>query len=291
MRVRELAGVGEVALVPSHNAGVGGWCVVRLPGGGGGECSASQRPAEAGRGSLQGPILVESGHRIAFLEKRRWVSGVVALVQPRVAAVSFQGYGRIATRTSALLPDHLRGAVIRLSSPLRSPGFPLGNLIAWSGSGKRIPQTFTKGRSLTFGMPVRRWSNGIPAPRGVCEISVRGVGGLEPQSGGVVSEVEPHADVLGREFLDCAHSYYLLNQKWPLDAYVLLDAAHPGTTPAPLPGMRPLAQHRGVFIGPDPESGELARRVPGAWLVVAAGEGVSQRLVLLKHLHATLHLP
>jgi hypothetical protein len=243
------------------------------------------------KGRSRGRSWSSRGTELRFLERRRWVSGVVALVQPRVAAVSFQGYGRIATRTSALLPDHLRGAVIRLSSPLRSPGFPLGDLIAWSGSGKRIPQTFTKGRSLTFGMPVRRWSNGIPAPRGVCEISVSGVGGLEPQSGGVVSEVEPHADVLGREFLDCAHFYYLLNQKWPLDAYVLLDAANPGATPAPLPGMRPLAQHRGVFIGPDPESGELARRIPGAWLVVAAGEGVSQRLMLLRHLHVTLRLP
>jgi hypothetical protein len=32
---------------------------------------------------------------------------------------------------------------------------------------------------------------------------------------------------------------------------------------------------------------ELARRIPGAWLVVAAGEGVSQRRMLLTHLRAT----
>lgn len=215
---------------------------------------------------------------------------MVALVEAPVAAVSFKGYPRIATHASALLPDHLRGAIIKLSKPLRSPRFPLGHLIAWNRSGKPIPQTFTKGRALTFEMPVRGWSNGAPAPRGVCEIDVSGVRGLEPQSGGVVNEVEPHADVLGREFLDCAHSYYLLNQSWPLDAYVLLDAAHPGVTPAPLPGMRPLAGHRGVFIGPGPDNGELARPIPGAWLVVTAGEGISRRLMLLKHLHATLHL-
>jgi hypothetical protein len=71
---------------------------------------------------------------------------------------------------------------------------------------------------------------------------------------------------------------------------MLLDAAHPGVTPAPLPGMQPLVGHSGVFIGPGPESGELARRIPGAWLVVADGEDLAQRLVLLEHLQAKVNL-
>jgi hypothetical protein len=34
----------------------------------------------------------------------------------------------------------------------------------------------------------------------------------------------------------------------------------------------------------------IARRIPGAWLVVANGENLQQRLILLEHLHATVHL-
>lgn len=293
-RVREFAGAGEVALLPSHNAGVGGWCLVQLhsneggKAGEGGECGASEGPTT--RAPLQGPIVAESGNGLLVLKGREtWVSTVVALATAPVAAVSFQGYKHIATHASALLPDHLRGAVIELRGS-RLPRFPRGHLIAWSKSGKPIPQTLTKGSPLTFGVPVRSWSNGAPVRRGVCEISVGGVAGLKLVSGGVVSKIEPHTDVRGREFLNCAHSYYLLNGKWPLDAYVLLDAADPGATPGRLPGMRPLGGHPGVFIGPGIESGELARRIAGAWLAVTAGEGISQRLTLLEHLRATLHL-
>ncbi|MFZ2050703.1 MAG: hypothetical protein WB698_05855 [Solirubrobacteraceae bacterium] len=117
-----------------------------------------------------------------------------------------------------------------------------------------------------------------------------GVARIELQSGGVVSQIEPHTDVRGRELLNCAHSYYMLNGQWPLEAYVLLDAVHPGAAPASLPGMRPLARRRGVFIGPGPEHEELARRILGAWLVVAEGENTSQRLRLLEHLHVALRL-
>jgi hypothetical protein len=290
--VREFAGAGEIALIPSHNAGVGGWCLVQLGSGKSGEagdCRASEGQ------TFQGPIVAESGNGLVALKGGgTWISTVVVLVSAPVAAVSFEGHKRIATHASALLPDHLRGAIVELrgpkADPLRLPRFPRGHLIAESRSGKQIPQTFTKGRPLAFEVSVRSWSNGAPVPRGVCGMSVSGVPGLELQSGGVVSAIEPHTDLRGREFLDCAHSYYLLNQKWPLDAYMLLDAAHPGATPAPLPGMQPLAGHRGVFIGPGPDNGELARRIPGAWLAVTAGESFSQRLMLLKHLHATLHL-
>ncbi len=282
-------------MVVSHSAGVGGWCLAELSNSKeseGGDCQANDSSIE---GPFQGPIVAEAGNPLAFWKGGSlWVKRVVVLTTAQVAAVSYQGYKPIGTHASKLLPDHLRGALIELrgraSKPLAAAHFPKGHLIAWSRSGKPIPQTFTKGRPLAFGVPVRSWSNSAPAQHGVCGISVTGVPGLELQSGGVISEIEPHADVLGREYLDCAHSYYELNGKWPLDAYMLLDAAHPGTTPASLPGMRPFARHSGVLIGPGPGSGELARRIPGAWLVVTAGEGISQRLMLLEHLHATLHL-
>lgn len=301
--VKELAAAGEVALVPPHNAGVGGWCLARIVSGENGDeasarggCQARGSESSTERGPFQGPIVAESGRGLAVLkESGPWVSMVVVLVKAPVAAVSLRGYKQIATHASALLPDHLRGAVVELRGrasghPLRFPRFPHGHLIAWSRRGEPIPQTFALGPPLTFGVPVRTWSNGAPAQRGVCNVSVKGIAGLEQPSGGVVSEIAPHIDVLSREFLNCAHSYYLLNGKWPLEAYVLLDAARPGVTPARLPGMRPLDGPHGVFVGPGPEDDELARRVAGAWLVVAEGEDSAQRLALLDHLHVTLHL-
>lgn len=60
LRVTERAGAGEVALVPSHNAGVGGWCLVHLrsgkdgKGGDGAECSASERSTVAEEGRFTG---------------------------------------------------------------------------------------------------------------------------------------------------------------------------------------------------------------------------------------------
>jgi hypothetical protein len=299
-RARQLAGPGEVALVPPHNAGVGGWCLTRLRGGEGGErsdlgdCPASESKRSIERGPFQGPIVAESGNGLAVLTSGPWVETVVALVTAPVAAVSFKGYKQIETHASTLLPDHLRGVILELrgsaSKPLPLPRFPRGHLVAWNRSGKSMPQTFGVGPPLAFGAPVRSWSNGAPARRGVCNISVSGVAKLALQSGGVVSQIEPHTDVRGRELLNCAHSYYMLNGQWPLEAYVLLDAAHPGTTPASFPGMRPLARRRGVFIGPGLQREELARRILGAWLVVAEGEDTSQRLRLLEHLHVALHL-
>ena len=292
--VKELAGAGEVALLPSHNAGVGGWCLAQLVGSGGGEASARGDCQPRGsklsteKGPFQGPIVAEAGIGLSALnESGPWVSTVVALVKATAAAVSFKGYKQIVTHASALLPDHLRGAIIELQRSRMSkprPRLPHGPLIAWSKTGKPIPQTFTPGSPLAFAAPVRSWSNGAPARRGVCDISVSGVAGLQLQSGGVVSEIKPHADVRGREFLNCAHSYYQLNEKWPIEAYVLLDAADPGAPPATMPSMRPLSGHRGVFIGPG-RSEELARRIPGAWLLVSEGEDTAQRLTLLERLH------
>jgi hypothetical protein len=299
--VREMAGAGEVVLLPPRNAGVGGWCLTELGGPEGRQanegrgCRANERSIAGG--PFRGPIVAETGNQIAVIDG---VSGpvvmrVVALTTAQVAAVSFRGHKRIATHASALLPDHLRSAIVELRGrfsghPLWLPRFPRGHLIAWSRSGKPVPQTYALGPPLTFGTSVLSWSNGTPAQRGVCGISASGFAGLEQRSGGVVSEITPHVDLLGREFLNCANSFYLLNRKWPLEAYVLLDAAHPGATPAPLPGMQPLAGRRGVFIGPGPVSGEVARRIPGAWLVVSAGEDTAQRLTLLEHLRTTLHL-
>jgi hypothetical protein len=291
--VRELAGRGRVALVPSHHVGMGGWCLAYLHSNDqeseSGDCGAHQSI----RGPLQGPIIAESAPRVAVKKAGgQWVTTVIALARAQVAAVSFEGYARIVTHANASLPDHLRGAIIELrsqASKQRLPHFPSGHLIAWNTTGARIPLAFTLGAPLGFQVPSRSWSFGKREPRGVCALKLHGFTRDTFRNGGVMTAVKPHANVRGREFVNCAHSYYLLDAAWPIEANILLDAEHPGSTPAPLPGMRPLEGRPGIVIGPEPENGEVARRVPGAWLVVAKGADLSQRLTLLKHLVATVH--
>lgn len=285
--VREVVGAGQIALVPAHNAGVGGWCLVELRrragavGEEGGDCSAAKP---------EGAVLAEVGGGFAVQRGGGpWVKTVIAVVSARVAAVSFAGYRRIATHASALLPDHLRGATVELQDTASVPHFPRGRLIAWTKGGRLVRRAAASGSPLAFSVPVLSWSNGAPARQGICGITAHGVAGLKLVSGGVVQKIPRHSDVRGREFVNCAHSYYLLGNKWPLEAYMLLDAARPGTAPAPLPGMQPLREYHGVFIGPDGDE-ELARRIPGAWLVVAEGRDTSQRLTLLTHLARTLHI-
>jgi hypothetical protein len=71
---------------------------------------------------------------------------------------------------------------------------------------------------------------------------------------------------------------------------VLLNASHPGATPPPLPGMKPLAEHRGIFYAPGCEGETAALRIPGAWLVVEEEDdiGLKVPVELLKSLRATI---
>jgi hypothetical protein len=79
-----------------------------------------------------------------------------------------------------------------------------------------------------------------------------------------------------------------------VNAAVLLDAAHPGVTPALLPGMKPVPGYPGIVKAPSSGGELVAHSIPSAWLVVeATGEGRSalQRpLRVLEHLRATIHL-
>ena len=97
-RVSERAGAGEVALVVSHSAGVGGWCLAELSNSKeseGGDCQANDSSIE---GPFQGPIVAEAGNPLAFWKGGSlWVKRVVVLTTAQVAAVSYQGYKPIGT--------------------------------------------------------------------------------------------------------------------------------------------------------------------------------------------------
>jgi hypothetical protein len=298
-RNRLVASHEEVVLLPSTGAGEGGWCMTTNAGGG---CPTFHLPV------FQGPIVVESwsGREIYIMHDKAPLSEAVReatlLTTSEVVAVSLEGGAPIATQAESALPGNLRGVVVerrgesngrvrglfgtRMPAPLP---FPRSRFIALNAKGEPIPQTRAPGPPLEFHVARQSWGPSRRAPRGVCGLVVRSLAGLVFKGGAVMTAVRPHLDVRGREFVDCVSASYLLNN-WPLTADVLLDAAHPGVTPAPLPDMRPLAGHPMIFQAPGVEGETVARRLPGAWLVVAKGKGLPQRLTLLEHLRAMIHI-
>ncbi len=289
----------KVLLLPSTGAGDGGWCVTTKAGDG---CSTFHLPV------FQGPIVIEdwSGLRIHIVRgnssSSEAVRGATLLTTSEVAAVSLEGDAPIAVHAEAALPDNLRAVVVELRGessqnerslfgtkiPVPLP-LPRSRFTGLNAKGEPILQTRAPGPPFEFHVVSRSWGRSQREPKGVCSLVARGLVGLVFGGGGVMTAVRPHRDVRGREFVDCVSVSYLLDNR-PLAADVLLDAARPGATPAPLPEMKQLAKHPGVFQAPGVEGETVARRLPGAWLVIAKGKGLPQRLTLLEHLRATIHL-
>ncbi len=275
-----------VLLLPPIEGGVGGWCIATKPG----ECSAARAfrgPIVAQTNSGQSPPPVQVG---------------IVLATSDVSAVSVDGGSAIPTRTESALPDHLHVAVVEVrGGPLENvPGFGVGprslDFTPLNSNGVPIHQMIRPNGSLVFAIPSQRWRSPASPPRGICEVNAKHLGGLMPQGGVVVSHVEPHTGLVAQPLLACASTIYRFDGS-PLLASVLLDAAHAGSTPGPLPAMQPLSGHPGVFQavggafgGLSSQGRMLARRTAGAWLVVAEGSGLQQRLRLLEHLSATVHL-
>lgn len=281
----QVVGHAEVLLFPRLGAGESGWCVTTT------SIGASACPT-FGLPTLAGPIVLEN-----------WVgqstsSGgpaneAVILTTSDVAAVRLPGYESVPTRVGAGLPQRLRFAVMELrggadkqvlgiSAP---PPTPSSHFMALNARGQPISQSRALGPPLEFHLPRRSVTQSQQAREGVCRLHVAGTGGLVFNSGDVMMSVLPRPNVRGREFVSCSSATYNDNG-WPLEVSVLLDAARPGFVPAPLPLMRPLASHSGVFHGPGAEGEMVARRIHGAWLIVGKGRGLSQRLMLLKDVQA-----
>lgn len=263
----------RVLLLPPVEGGEGGWCMTTLPG----ECaSLYSRPVSY-------PIVAETwgGPGPGGVDR-----GVV-LTTGEAAAVSVNGSRAVPTRAESVLPHGLRAAVVEL----RGLGFLERvhlRFTALDSSGTVIPQT-TPHPQIRFLFPSRPWKHPASAPKGVCGLEASPLAGLVAGGGSVMTQVRPHREVYGREFVSCAYTAYLF-KNWPIAAGVLLDASRPGATPASLPAMQPLQGHPGIFQGPGVEGETIAQRIPGAWLVVVKGEGLQQRLALLQHLQATVRL-
>jgi hypothetical protein len=185
--------------------------------------------------------------------------------------------------------------------PVRSSNVTNVAPVAFNARGQRITtagfEPMPKRHQFEGTYAPRAWTAPSPPPAAPCELSASGLSGLSPVGGDVVARVKGYRMFETRAFQSCADTYYALDSS-TLEAAVLLDAEHPGATPATLPYLTRAPGAAGVFDAPGGimrggHSGSnnlTAERLPGAWLVVTGGSGPAQQLQLLRHLHATIHL-
>jgi hypothetical protein len=271
----------SVLFVPPVIVGEGGWCLM-----------TEDKVCRGGK-ALKGPIIGETWWGYGGPPATR--IGVVVTTS-EASAVSVEGGEPIATRTEGVLPDGLRTAVVEIHGARhfrRVPGFNisapvLASFIPLSRGGKLIYQNRRTQTPLLFVDPTRNWTGPASPPGGVCTINTGHLEGLRIEKGGVVTRLEPHADLVEQPLLSCAIAIYELSGS-VIFASVLVDAGHPGSSPTPLPGMTPVQGHPGVVEAPVAEGDGVAKRIRGGWLVVSRGVSDGQRLALLAHLSAAVH--
>lgn len=289
--LRRLSDAGAARVFPALGAGQAGWKLeVSAPkGAGGGECC----------GTLAHEAEVREGSPDPHA-KGRWDATVLAA--PGVASVSVEGRKPVATH-SAGLPYGLRFATLTVRNLNVKP-------VAYNAQGTPIhqpgQQTRSKSRRSERPISPQIWRSPATPPAGApCQITATNASGLTPLEGAVISRVNSYRSLGSPAFQSCANTVYSL-QGHTLDSAILLDAEHPGSRPASLPGMTQ-SSRTGIFQAPDgtgllglgPEATAAmsnewqlrlsAQRVPGAWLVVAGGTS-PQRRALLADLHARIHL-
>jgi hypothetical protein len=228
-------------------------------------------------------------------ETRSWPGHEVVtfLSGPELAAFAYRGHRLPITVVPGHLPFGLRVVQVSIthtnptqSSPPSPPSS--AELTALGNRGNTLPQRLT----VTAPSAGVRWWKRPEAPaNGPCRLQAHGFRGLTPQWGHVASRILPYGEpIIGRAFFSCVDTEYYLHH-WPLDAAILLDAQHPGRLPAPLPEMTRAPGSAGIFNTPGGWDGAItARRSRDAWIVVAGGSGITQRLELLRHLTATISL-
>jgi hypothetical protein len=274
-----------VLLVPPIEGGSGGWCLV-----------IAESIGCGGLGIKGGAILAQDWVGFGFAGDRgtpRWTIHGNAVTNGEVAAVSVGVGARIPTRAERALPDHLRAVAVEWhgTGPFRkAPRLP--RFVALNARGQAIPEPAGQPGEylLTYPDPLRQWQRPTPEARGACRLIAAGLKQLSAQWGTVVTKIRGYVGSVGRPFLSCVSTEFYF-ENWPLLAGVLLDGAQPGRVPAPLPAMRALRGHPGVYVAPGSNGDVLARRIPTAWLVVErTGTDFHRALELLKHVRAVIHL-
>lgn len=221
---------------------------------------------------------------------------VFLLTTSEVASVSIEGGARVPTATNPTLPDGLRAATLQRAGDERVPGLQrhCPAVAAFDASGATIPmQGDGAGIPMTSELPTTIWEHPGRPPRHPCNLdATRLRRGTVAWDGTVARRITPVRGLVGHALLSCADTIYVHQGGEYITAAILLDAADPGRTPPPLPGMRALAGHPGIFLAPSSEGTILGRRIPHAWLVASeeTPQGLAVPLALLEHLRATIQL-
>jgi hypothetical protein len=132
------------------------------------------------------------------------------------------------------------------------------------------------------------------APAGACEIYTSRLRGADPLFGKVVPHVHGFPQLIAKTFLSCAFTY-LAYPRFGVQAAILLDAQHPGATPAPLPDATVVSRNPETVNEPAGAVGAqqhfiTARRVGDAWLVVESTAPLATRMALLRRLQTCVRL-
>lgn len=271
----------QVLLLPEFQGGRVGWCMATIVGGIEGSSGCG------GPSVSTGPIFAE-----ACQENESRID-LFVLTASEVRAVSVGGGPQIPTHTNQTLPGGLRAAAIEV---VRDKGLPSGCLgvMPLDARGAPIVGRGKRRIRLAFTLPeTRHWTKPGLQPPGVCRLTVsKAMHEMVAYSGEVATKVKPYHGLVGRALLSCVDTIYIYQEEHHLPSAVLLSAEHPGATPPPLPGMKPLAGHLGIFEAPGLEGKVVARRVLGAWLVVEEedGIGLGVPVKLLERLRATIHV-
>ncbi len=287
----------HVLLVPELQGGTAGWCLAT-----GYETSKEgSSGCEELTKTSTGPIVAES------CEESETRIRIFALTTSEVVAVLVYGGAPIPTTTNATLPDGLRTAAVEV---LRHDGHPsIGlrcpRMTLLDADGKPIRDAGRRAARLRFASRLpgtKEWDRGVPGQHpgwnarpqahGACELDATQLPReTSARWGNVATVIRPEKGLVGQALMSCVDITYFYLGEHALTAAVLVNASHPGATPPPLPGMKPLAGHPGIFEAPDSDA-MAARRIPGAWLVVEEEDDIGLRVPveLLEHLHATLHL-
>jgi hypothetical protein len=267
------AAVTENARLPAFNirlvpmldfVGTAGWCEVIEEHGSTGGSACGSLPSH-----FQ-PFLQISGSG----EARSPQETQVAVTDARVVAILVEGR-RVPTTLLPGLPYGLRGAriVTRVGS----------TLVALDAHGHPLAQVWSQPARQAA---VQRWHQPQRPPTGICRLQAGGLPGLNVRGGIVATSIRPFPGRLtGHAFLPCAAGEYEL-RGGPLKAFVVLDAGQPGSRAADLPSFHAVRGARGMFAG-----GELTgRRFANAWLIAEQGHTAAERMLLLRHLTATIRI-
>jgi hypothetical protein len=265
------AGRWEVALVPPEQAGWIGWCseVVDADSSGG---SCPVQP-------MMGERLIDEGWSASGPPQT--VKGFV-ITSVEATSVTVPGAPPIPTISQPRLPFGLRAATVEIPGAQLFEGFPLRSFTVIGESGQALPDPRAELGSLS--VQTKFWKRPQTPPPGICQLSTRHAG-LIAARGNVALEAAGQKGILGQGFLSCIDTEYSFGHSF-LHATLLLNGASPGSRPAPLPNMKPLADHRDVVV----EGGVVARRRGNAWLLVRGGRGVAQRVQVLDALRPSTSL-